>query len=145
MKNKNRNRLIADWKFQGGICIRFAIYWFVCYFVTIATIFGFASLEGTTQISGSVSRFFTPALLAVTLVLPLALLELLAFTNRFVGPMVNLRQRLRQLAAGEMPDEVHFRSDDLLKEFEDDFNVIRARMQHAPVESEASEHEKVYV
>ncbi len=92
-------------------------------------IFGFASLEGPTQTGGSISRFFTPAFLAVSLVLPIALLEILVYTNKFVGPMVNFRHRFQQLADGEMPDEIQFRSDDLLKDFDENFNLVRARLQ----------------
>ena len=52
---------------------------------------------------------------------------------------------LEKLAAGEIPEEVHFRSDDLLQDFDEDFNVIRARLQSVPAESEVPENEEVAV
>ena len=128
MKTDKRKRVFADLKIQGGICLRITIYWFACYFVTIGTIFGFASLDGASA-TGTISRFFVPAFVAATLVLPLVLLDILVFSNRFAGPLLSFRRRLKHLADGEQTgQELRFRNGDYFLDISENFNIIRSKL-----------------
>lgn len=127
MKTKNRRwRLFADAKIQGIVCLRIVVYWLACQIAVFATIAALASLNGAApDADASVVRFFVPALFVSMCILPLALFDALAFTNRFTGPLLNFRQKFHKLAAAEDVDPLKFRQGDYFPDLEDNFNRLR--------------------
>ena len=127
MKNKNRRRRVfADLKIQGGLCLRITIYWVVCQLTMVVTIMGFASLEAPS--SGHVNRYLVPALVVSSLVLPLVLLDLLIFSNRFAGPLFSFRRSLQRLSEGQAIDPIQFRSGDHLPDLSENLNRVSHRL-----------------
>ncbi len=123
-KRNKRWRLIADLQIQGRLSLRLGIYWIACQMVMVATIFGFAFL---TNSSGAGAAIF-PALVASTLFLPIMLLDLIVFSNRFAGPMLTLRRALKQLAQSNSSEEIKFRDGDFYQDMENDFNIVRRKI-----------------
>ena len=74
--------------------------------------------------------FYVGCACEISLVLlPLVVFDILRLSNRFVGPLLRLRQSMRQLAQGEHVDPIEFRCNDFWREFADEFNAVLARVQ----------------
>ena len=72
---------------------------------------------------------YGPALVASLLLLPLVMVDVVRFSNRFAGPIVRLRGAMRQFASGRPMEPVHFRDGDLWSELAVDFNRVMERAQ----------------
>lgn len=135
MKQKRKNRrwrLIADVRLQGQLCLRIGIYWLVCQLTMVGTIAAFNFLSGG---DGSAVQFLIPALIVSSLFLPIAMFEILRFSNRFVGPVVNLRRRLDDLATTGTTEEAKVRVGDFYSEICGSINAINLRLQEHENES----------
>ena len=130
---KRRFRLLADWKLQGNFCLRICVYWLICQLALVATIIGFLTLAGQSDVGdvvdGSPWRFIVPAIVASCMFLPIVLLDIMRFSNRFAGPLLRLRKSLQMLADGEDVSELHFRPNDYLKDLSSHFNAINSRLK----------------
>jgi hypothetical protein len=62
-------------------------------------------------------------------VLPIVLWDLLQFSHRVVGPLVQFQRCLKQLTDGEPVQEIRLREEDLLGDLQDSFNAYRASLQ----------------
>jgi signal transduction histidine kinase len=82
---------------------------------------------------------FCPALLASLLVLPVIVWDLLRLSHRFVGPMIRLRNAMRDLADGKQVRPISFREEDFWCEFAEEFNRLAARLEATSPVAE-SEH-----
>lgn len=121
-----RRRVFADSQIQGGLCLRLVLYWVACQAVTLAAMFGLAGLnnEGFQAVAG----LMVPAFVAGLLVLPLALFDLVIFSNKFAGPIRNFRRRFQRLADGEAVEPLQFRPGDFLCDLRDNYNKIQQKM-----------------
>lgn len=147
-KNCQRKRLFVDPKVQGMLIARVVMYWVGCV-VTIALM-----LLVWRIVTGPARMFYThfdamwfhfgPALIASFLLLPLVIIDIIRASNRFVGPMLRLKRSMGQLARGEQVEPIEFRDTDFWREFADEFNTIRFRLQasHAYPEAEQGKPEQ---
>ena len=126
-RNK-RWRLFADLPIQGGLLIRVVGYWVMFQIAHVATIalFDFLS-SGKSQTQG-IGSFLAPAMIVSLLFVPIAMVEITAFSNRFVGPMVGLRRKMKALANGEEVNELHFRAGDFYQDLPPAFNDLLRRL-----------------
>lgn len=133
---KNRRwRLIADPNIQGWLCFRIAAYWICCQVMITVTLLGFAHLQAPGDLTaGSVWKILIPALVVSSLAMPIAVLDVIAFSNKFVGPVYQLKRKLAALASGEEIDEVHFRVGDYHAEAQPHLNQIREMLMATPSE-----------
>ena len=132
MSIHNRKRFFVDFKVQGALLVRTAIYWFFCLFSVVTMLIVWRVVSGPTaffadQLSELWQRF-APALVASLLLLPLVLMDSVRTSNRFAGPMFRLRRSMKALARGESVTPVHFRDEDFWRDMAEDFNAIAARM-----------------
>lgn len=126
-RKDKRWRLVADLPVQGGLLIRLIGYWLLTQLAFVGTIAMFDFLSnGQAQSTGSV-RFVAPAMIVSFLALVIAMLDMLVFSNRFTGPLVNLRNKMNGLACGEAVEEVRFRQRDFHQDLGNAFNEIRKR------------------
>ncbi|MDA1049225.1 MAG: hypothetical protein O3C40_01935 [Planctomycetota bacterium] len=72
---------------------------------------------------------FWPALLASSLVFPVIVWDLLRLSHRFVGPMIRLKNAMRDLADGKQVRPISFREGDFWCEFSAEFNRVAARLE----------------
>ena len=124
IKNK-RWRLLANLPIQGGLLLRVCAYWIVFQIGHTGTVAMFDFLSNGQASNSGGTGFVTPALVVSFLFLPIALLDMTMFSNRFVGPLVGLRRKMIGLAEGESVQEVRFRPGDFYQDLGDAFNVIR--------------------
>ncbi len=130
MSKQQRSVFFVDRRVQGVLVARAALYWVYCLlavltFVTLWTAFQ-QKPESSSQLFGTVWANLAPALLAAFLLLPLVLVDLVRFSNRFAGPALRLRRALQDLAAGDRVEPIQFRHNDFWQEFADSFNTLLA-------------------
>ena len=134
MKKKSRDkrwRLVADPKLQGVLCIRVAIYWVLCQLTVYGTMFGFAYLEGSK--TDDLKHLMIPALISAVVLLPVVVVDMITFSNRFAGPIHNLRKRFTHYAKTGVVEEIRFRSGDYYLDLQENLNQICG--QHTQSES----------
>jgi len=71
---------------------------------------------------------FGPGLVASLVLLPVALMDVLRLSNRFVGPVGRLRKGLKDLASGNRTEPLLFRDDDFWRDMAGDFNEVAAKL-----------------
>ena len=134
-KQNKRWRLIADVRIQGLLCIRLAIYWMVCQAAMAGTISAMSILTTGAANGSSGGHFIYPALIVSSLVFPILLLDMLVFSNRFAGPMVNYRRKMKQLVENSTSEKIQFRQGDYFMELGDNYNEICERIEAQRPES----------
>jgi hypothetical protein len=141
-----RKRLFVDPEVQGFLILRVVLYWMFCLgSITLM-------LLAWRIVTGPARMFYThfddmwfhygPALMASLLLLPLVVIDIVRFSNRFVGPVLRLKRSMHQLAQGEEIEPIEFRDSDFWREFADEFNVLRAKILGSAIRPEA-EHKDV--
>ncbi|MDG1874775.1 MAG: hypothetical protein P8J27_12750 [Mariniblastus sp.] len=124
---QRRYRLLADWKLQSGFCLRVSLYWLMCQVAMVGTVLGISFL-GESFVAGGPQRLIVPAVLVSSLFLPIALFDLLKYTNRLAGPLRRLRHDMEQLAKQKEVAELRFRPSDLMQDLSENFNQIRSQL-----------------
>ena len=74
---------------------------------------------------------YGPVFVLSLLVLPLALLDCLIMSNRYAGPLLQLRRAMKRLAKAESVEPLHVRRRDFLQELVNDFNRAAARLEES--------------
>ncbi|MGI9518351.1 MAG: hypothetical protein ACR2NP_14950 [Pirellulaceae bacterium] len=130
-KNHKRKRVSADLRLQGALCLRVAIYWIVCQVVFGIAVLAFFTLQESNPGSTPLTPWslITPALVISGLVLPLALLDLLVFSNRFAGPALRIRKYLSCLAKGEEATTFKLRKKDFFVDICENLNFVGEQLQ----------------
>ena len=128
-----RKRCFVDPKIQGALVLRVVMYWLVCVIGIVLMILCWRAGTGPARPFYlrlvEMWPYYGPAVVVSLLMLPLVVADIIRFSNRFVGPMLRLRQAMRQLARGEYVEPIEFRGTDLWQEFADAFNAVLAHAQ----------------
>lgn len=132
-----RQRLYVDKGVQGALIRRVTIYWIVACWGIFCVLAGFpigvtlavGAQEGVTITSLLYQSWldFWPSLLASFIIVPVIVWDLLRLSHRFVGPMIRLKNAMRDLAAGKPVRPISFRDGDFWSDFADEFNRLAAR------------------
>ena len=136
-KKNKRWRLVADVQIQGQLCVRLVFYWVLCQISMAATMVGFTLLLG--ESTDLLWRLLIPALTVSSLFLPIMLFDLIGFSNRFVGPLLNFRKRFSQFMKDGTVGEIRFRKGDYLTDLRDDFNKLQDRL--AAIQQTTEKHQ----
>jgi hypothetical protein len=131
-----RVRIVVDPAVQGGLLWGATRYWlFSLATVGLLTMIGWTfttpgmpEIVASTGALTSSSKCLLVALGVGTLLLPVVLLDLAKFTNRFAGPMCRLRTAMDKLAEGEQPGPLRFRKGDFWHDAAESFNRIASRL-----------------
>lgn len=133
--NRARNkrwRLFADVQIQGQLLLRLIAYWALFQIVQVGTIAMFAFLgNGSPDGPGFDISILVPSIVVSSLVLPFVLLDSLKFSNRFAGPMISFRRKMKQLATFQPVEKLYFRPGDFYSELPGYFNEIRQRVSES--------------
>jgi hypothetical protein len=152
MKNR-RKRSFVDAAVQWGLVVRIILYWIVFMFDSAATLVLWRLVTSPMRDFNThleeIWCDYAPVLLVSFLLLPMGIVDIVRFSNRFVGPLLRLRRSMRRLAHGEYVAPIRFRNTDYWQEFADEFNAVLARVQGPPAaeghESAAEKEELIAV
>ena len=132
MNRCRRTIFLIDRKVQGSLVTRTILYWLFCLFSVSLMLLCWESLVGPRRsffvTVGELLHRYGPALLASLVLLPIALMDVIRLSNRFVGPARRLGDALRALAEGGEIQPVHFRDDDFWQEMALDLNRVSGRL-----------------
>ena len=139
---KPRRKLFVDAHVQGALLYRIAIYW--CFSVLAICLITLCAQAITHPNKAfldyfAFSDFFVQygvVVLTSLVLVPLIMFDVVAISNRFVGPLFRMRRSMRELAAGEEVEPIHFRAKDYWQEVAQEFNLVLARVQHLEKELE---------
>ncbi len=129
MKSFQRKRNLVDQNVQGGLVRRMLFHWLVFLaataltFVVLRAMLGDPRLSIGERLESHVGDFVLLAALLVSL-LPAFMLDMIRFSNRFVGPLVRMRSHVRNMADGSEGERICFRKQDFWRDFADDFNAL---------------------
>ena len=129
--SNQRGKYFVDRSVQGALLLRTAANWGLFLLLTglfilcVEVITGHSPREAITNLRLT----HGPTILAVAVLAPLFLYDMCKLSNRFAGPMVRLRQAMRELADGQEVSPCRFRAGDYWGEMAQDFNRIAARVQ----------------
>ena len=128
-----RKRLFVDPKVQGALVVRVVFYWMMCLLVITLMLLCWRIVTGPARMFythfSDMWFFYGPAAIASLVLLPLVIIDVVRFSNRFAGPLVRLRRAMRALAHGEAVQPIEFRDADFWQDFAREFNAVAARVQ----------------
>ena len=126
MKNDRRRILMANRDIQHSLIRRAVCYWMLCAIAAGELFICWLLLPQMPRALGH----FIPVIFAFNVLLfPVMYVDLLRLSNRFVGPTVQLKRKMQQLANGEPVDPILLRKDDHWQDFAADFNKFLAHLQ----------------
>jgi hypothetical protein len=138
-----RRHMFVDPKVQGALIARLVAYWIVCLISMTLTLLCWRMLTGPDQPLRVHFRemwfCYGPALVVSLLLLPLVIVDVVRFSNRFVGPLLRLRRSMRELARNECNHPLSFRDADFWQEIAEEFNALRDHVQQ-PAAAAEREH-----
>jgi hypothetical protein len=139
MATYKRKKLLIDPKVQGLLIVRVAVYWLASMLTIEFLGLTWAILTGPEQ--ATFAGYFLAhdwravggrMLLAALILVPIVW-DMLAFSNRFAGPVFRMRRVLRTVAQGGPIEHVRLRSGDYWHGFADDLNAALERLStHRP-------------
>lgn len=142
-----RRQIINDETVQGELIFRAVIYWFGGLALVEAMIFGWnlytAPGQPWADVLGNVISASTPVIFAAAILLPLILLDVLRVSNRFVGPIQQIRHTLRLLSAGDTSRRVYLRRHDFWHELAHYTNVIAHQLEGEEEPEEEIDYEDI--
>lgn len=135
-----RSRVYIDHPVQGALARRIVVHWCVFFILSMISVFALElflgdpelTLAGHLGVLWSKYAFFVILMIAI---LPTFVYDSIKLSNRFVGPIMRLRESIRNLASGEKVEELKFRDNDFWYELSDDFNVVARRVQSSEVQA----------
>lgn len=131
MPRKPRQQFFVNSAVQGSLLCRVAMYWVYC-LVAVAlssavwlVLFNRPASSG--ELLGQMLGQVVPVLFGTLLVLPIVLLDLVRYSNRFVGPLFRLTRAMDRLADGERVHNIEFRQGDFWFHIAQTFNRLNER------------------
>jgi hypothetical protein len=132
MNRCRRSIFFIDRKVQGALMARTTIYWMFCLFSISLMLICWSAYTGPSRrfvdLAADVFHRYGPGLIASLILLPIALMDVVRLSNRFVGPVMRLRGALKDLAQGRPVKPLNFRDDDFWRELAGDLNEVAARL-----------------
>ncbi len=133
MSRSRRNQVLTDEIVQGELLFRAIVYWFFCLMVVSLLDLGWSMYSGPPRplivlIQESVASS-APAIFGSVILLPLVLIDVLRVSNRFVGPVQQVRNTMRNLATGENARPVNLRKDDFWQDLAQYTNELVAKQE----------------
>jgi hypothetical protein len=120
---------MLDQMVQGTLIRRVVYHWFLCLFSTATA--GWVWMVWTDpQLRSPLDTLqqLWPALFGSLLALPLAIADMLRTSNRFVGPVLRLRNAMKCLVMGDWVDPLRPRQGDFWGDLIDRFNQVQRQL-----------------
>lgn len=132
MSRPQRRRKFVDSKVQGTLVRRVIFHWLV--FITVASVTALL-LQVLSDPFRPISEQFQdmwwthgPFLVVMLFLLPVFVMDTVKLSHRFAGPIQNMRRVMREIADGQPPRKLQFRSNDFWHELAAEFNAMIARL-----------------
>jgi hypothetical protein len=139
MSQRARKKKMVNWSLQGPIISRLLLHFFA---YNVATLFLLAAFWGARAAISSMSEApearapltlwqqSAPVVIAMLVMTPFMVWDLMRFTNRIAGPLYRFECNLREFVKSGTLQEAAIREGDLLMDFQKQFNEF-AQALHA--------------
>jgi len=124
-RTHRRWRLFADMKLQGSLLLRTAFYWMGCQALMVCTVLAFQWL---TEDTSNAWDLMIPGIVVTSLCLPIVLFDLIVFSNRYAGPMLQISRWINGNADGKSVKGVRFREGDFFPGLDEKLNKINSML-----------------
>ena len=142
-----RRQIITDQTVQGELLFRSILYWLFCLCTVFLSVMAWAmwSQPGVPflEVAQQSLVVSAPVFVGAILLLPLILIDVLRVSNRFVGPIRQVRHVLKQLAHGEPSRRVYLRKDDFWQDLAHYTNIVAEDLEQSrepDLQQETDEH-----
>ena len=133
MSTTRRRTVLIDQKVQVAIIQRCVVYWLYCLLTVSVMMFGWTLYHSPPRPLGELTlellEKFAPALALSLLLLPIVLIDVIRFSQAFVGPVHRVRCSMHRLAQGERVEPLAFRENDFWPDLAESFNQLAAKSQ----------------
>lgn len=138
--SQKRSRVYIDYPVQGALARRIVVHWCVFFILSMISLFALELFLGDPELTlaghlGVLWGKYAFFVILMICILPTFVYDSIKLSNRFVGPIMRLRESIRNLAKGEKVEELKFRDNDFWYELSDDFNVVARRVQSSEVQA----------
>lgn len=143
MRSNHREHLMLDQQVQGTLMKRVTTYWFFSIVAVIAMSWVWAMFTGVTHADWVSDRLWPlmPAAIGSFVCLPLAWIDMLRLSNRFVAPVHSLRTAIRRTLLGDDVPPVQHRKTDFWHDLISQFNRLTSHSTiNIPVDGIQSEN-----
>ena len=127
-KKALRKKLYVNRNVQGSLILRSILHWYFYLCAILLTVVVFTVIRDPSVLAIKlVFRsfvYFSPAIIASVILLPLFVWDILKASNRVAGPIHRLRGEMAILIDGQDVTELRFRDGDHWTELADDFNIL---------------------
>lgn len=149
MAPRARSKNFIDSNVQGALTRRIIFHWLV--FMAVTSVVAFVLQVLSDPFRGLTSHLQDlwwsqgPFLVVTVFLLPVFAMDAIKLSNRFAGPIFNLRRSIRSVAAGEKAQKVSFRKSDFWHDLADDYNKMLVTLGALPPESNETAEDKQLV
>lgn len=132
MSSCNRKKKFVDPAVQGSLARRVVLHW--CAFAAVSAVVTLGMhwmANPFVPLSTALSEAwwtYGPVFLVLGCLLPVFVLDTIQLSSRFAGPLHRFQQVLGELADGERPEPVEFRTNDFWRQLADDLNRVSDRL-----------------
>jgi hypothetical protein len=136
---KFRSRVYVDKTVQGALAKRMILHWAVFFLLCALSLFTLEYFRGNPELSmaehlhvvwGKYAFFF----ILMLAIMPTFIYDAMKLSNRFAGPILRLKESLKNLADGKKTKNLKFRDNDFWIELSEDFNRVAERVHPTSVE-----------
>jgi hypothetical protein len=142
-KKYQRKKYFVDSAVQGAILRQAILFWLLGSLVFTLVVAVYRLLPAWISEGGlSFEQFWfhlSPLVISSATLLPLVFFQAIRFSHRFVGPMVRIRQTIKQLAKGQAIRSVKLRRGDYWKDIASDLNDLSVTIEALSEQSKRGE------
>jgi hypothetical protein len=142
--HKKRRKYLVDWQVQGAVLRQSLAQWFVfavfgaVIFAIFQFLLGGAPQEPWSHRLQTIWPMAASLFVSLLMLLPKFVNDSLKLSNRFAGPILRLRNTLRQVGEGKPYEKMSFRNSDLWQEIAEELDrALTATYQLALNEAQA--------
>ena len=133
---QGRRQVMIDQQVQGALIGRVLLYWFICQAAMVIAWCAWSVLTAPHGVPAPFDRRTNsaadPRAIGSQLVLPLVLADFLRLSNRFVGPIWNLRNAMKRVELGDPVVPLELRRADFWSDLLGQFNRLLPRLRRQP-------------
>ena len=144
-KKALRKKLYVNREVQRTLILRSIMHWYFYMCAILLTVVIFTVIRDPSELALKLVFksfiYFSPAIIASVILLPLFVWDILKASNKVAGPIHRLRNEMAILVSGHDVKELRFRDGDHWSELADEFNLLAKELmaeRKARVQAEAA-------
>ena len=132
-KKSLRKKLYVNKEAQGSIIKRGIYQWYFCTSLILMTMAIFIAVKDPSRsallLVYELWTYFSPAIVASVVVLPLFIYDILKLSHKIAGPLERLSTEMTKLSEGQKVETLRFRHGDYWPELAEKFNELASQVQ----------------